>query len=269
MRPAYPPPIYHYMSTQSTQTLIERLFGAGAHFGFKKSRRHPTVAPFLFGAKDGNDIIDLEKTATSLGAAADFLSDAAKNGKTIVLVSTKDETSRLVTRHAAAANLPFVTNRWIGGMMTNFSEIKKRIARLESLIAERDSGELERKYTKKERVLINREIEKLEFNFSGIRTLTRPADVMVVVDPRHDVIAVREARDMNIPIVGLSSSDGDVSLVTYPVVINDSLQASVDIALGELVAAISAGKAAYVPKPVAPRPVEASDNRMRRPRRPE
>jgi small subunit ribosomal protein S2 len=256
------------MSTQSTQTLIERLFSAGAHFGFKKSRRHPTVTPYLFTSKDGNDIIDLEKTAGALKSAALFLEESAKNGKTILFVSTKDETSRLVTAQAVQAGMPFVTNRWIGGMLTNFSEIKKRIARLDSLISERDSGELERKYTKKERVMINREVAKLEFNFAGIKTTTRPADVLVIVDPRHDAIALAEARDMGIPVVGLMSSDCDVSKVTHAVVINDSLQGSLEIALAELVSAVNSGKAAYVPRPAAPRPtVAAADTRTRRPRR--
>ncbi len=259
------------MSTQSTNTLIERLFGAGAHFGFKKSRRHPTVTPYLFASKEGNDIIDLEQTASSIKDAALFLEESAKNGKTILFVSTKDETSRLVTAQAIKAGMPFVTNRWIGGMLTNFSEIKKRIARLDSLITERDSGELERKYTKKERVLINREVTKLEFNFAGIKTLTRPADILVIVDPRHDSIALAEARDMKIPVVALMSSDCDVSKVDYPIVINDTLQGSLDIALSELVSAVSSGKAAYVPRPAAPRPVAtatSTDSRpARRPRR--
>lgn len=254
------------MSTQSTNTLIERLFSAGAHFGFKKSRRHPSVTPYLFASKDGNDIIDLEQSAELIATAATYLEEAGKNGKNVVFVGTKDEVSRLVKETAEKLGAPYVTNRWIGGMMTNFSEIKRRIARLESLTLERESGELERKYTKKERVLITREVDKLQFNFGGIKSLTRPADVMVVVDPRHDSIAVEEARDLNIPIIALMSSDCDAKLVTYPVIVNDALQASVSVVLGELAQAYEAGKSAYVPRPTAPRTTSTDSRPPRRPR---
>lgn len=253
------------MSTQSTQTLIERLFTAGAHFGFKKSRRHPTVTPYLFTSKDGNDIFDLEQSAALIEKAASVLSEAGKNGKNVVFVGTKDEVSRIVKDGAESIAMPFVTNRWIGGMITNFSEIKKRIARLESLTNERESGELDRKYTKKERVMINREIDKLNFNFSGIKSLTRIPDMMVVVDPRHDVIAVQEAIDARIPVIAILSSDCDSKKITYPVYVNDALQASVSVVLSELTKAYASGKTEFVPKPAAPR-TPSSDSRPRRPR---
>jgi len=258
------------MSTPTTQTLIERLFSAGAHFGFKKSRRHPTVTPYLFASKDGNDIFDLEVTAGLVETAANFLEEAGKNGKTVVFVGTKDEVSRIVKDMAEKVSMPYVTNRWIGGMFTNFSEIKKRILRLESLTQEQESGELERKYTKKERVLINREMDKLEFNFGGIKTLTRPADIMLVVDPRHDSIAVSEARDLGIPVIALLSSDCNVSQIKYPVVVNDALQSSVALVLHELVVALETGKSAFVPRVVAPRatttPRTLTESRPRQPR---
>jgi small subunit ribosomal protein S2 len=254
------------MSTHTTQNLIERLFSAGAHFGFKKSRRHPTVTPYLFTSKDGNDIFDLEQSAGLIEAAAAVLNEAGKNGKTVVFVGTKDEVAKVVKDNAEKAGMPYVTNRWIGGMLTNFSEIKKRIIRLESLTHERESGELDRKYTKKERVLINREIDKLTFNFEGIKAMTKTPDFMVVVDPRHDSIAVQEANDMRVPVIAIMSSDCNIAPVTYPVFVNDALQASVRVVLAELVAAYEAGKAAYVPKPVTPRVSSSTEARPRRPR---
>lgn len=257
------------MSTQSTQTLIERLFQAGAHFGFKKSRRHPTVTPYLFTLKDGNDIFDLEKSAALLEEAATFLTEAGKQGKTVVFVGTKDEVSRIVKEAAEKADMPYVTNRWIGGMITNFSEIRKRINRLDTITTEKESGELERKYTKKERVMLNRESDKLTFNFGGIKTITKNPDVMVVVDPRHDFIAVQEANDRGIPIVAIMSSDCDASKITYPVVVNDALQSSVSVVMNELVAALKTGVAAYVPKPEPERTRTPMSSRPRRPRRTE
>jgi len=216
---------------------------AGAHFGFSKSRRHPSVKPYLFGNKQGTDIFDLEQSAAQIANAKNVLKVAGETGKTVLLVSTKDETAALIKQEATRAELPYVVNRWIGGILTNFNEIKKRIDRLHQLIAEGESGELERKYTKKERVMIGREIQKLQFNFGGIKDLTTPPDLVVVVDPRHEHVATREASSCNIPVVGLMSSDNNLGLVTHPVVVNDALQASVRLVLAELIDAHAFGVA--------------------------
>lgn len=235
--------------SKDSQTLVERLFQAGAHFGFKKSRRHPTVAPYLFTTKDGNDIFDLEKTTELLDSARIVLKDAGLHGKTVLYIGTKDEVAQLVKAAAEKVETSYVTNRWIGGMLTNFSEIKKRINRLEALNHEKTSGELERKYTKKERVVIGREIEKLNFNFAGITNMAKLPDLVLVIDPRHDEVAVTEAISAKIPVMAIMSSDCDASKITYPVVANDSLQASVNILLEELTDAYAEGKSAYVPAP--------------------
>lgn len=235
-------------TTNNNQNLVERLFAAGAHYGFSKSRRHPSVKPYLFGNKQGTDIFDLTKTAALITEAKAMLEALGKDGKTVLFVSTKDETSRLVQKEAERAEAPYVVNRWIGGMLTNFSEIKKRIDRLHQLTVEGETGELERKYTKKERVMIGREIEKLKFNFGGIKTIEHTPALLVVVDPRHDQIAVREAHDCKVPVIGILSSDNNLSHVTHPIVANDALQASVQAIMTELVDAYIAGKSAYVPK---------------------
>ncbi|MCA9355413.1 30S ribosomal protein S2 [Candidatus Kaiserbacteria bacterium] len=236
------------ITTEKTP-LIDRLFKAGSHFGFKKARRHPTVAPFLFTTKDGNDIFDLEKTALSIEKTKEMLKEAGLQGKTVLLVGTKDEVSRIVKAVAEKVATPYVTNRWIGGMLTNFAEMKRRINRLEELNAEKESGELERKYTKKERVLIGREVAKLDFNFSGISSLKKMPDYILVVDPRHDSIAVTEARDKKIPVIAIMSSDCDVAKVKFPIVANDSLQTSVSLILNELTASYAEGKSSYTPTP--------------------
>lgn len=236
------------MSLPSSQpeSLIERLFSAGAHFGFSKSRRHPSVAKYIFTHKDGNDIFDLEKTSALLATARAVLTEAGANGKTVLFVSTKDEAAPYVKSAATTVDMPYVTNRWIGGMLTNYSEIKKRIERMKALIEERESGKLERKYTKKERVMIGREIDKLEFNFGGFSKLERLPDLMVVVDPRHDSIAVQEADDAKIPVIAIMSSDCDANKVTYPVVVNDAHKASITLALNELIDAYAEGRKHYV-----------------------
>ena len=231
----------------TTSKIIERLFSAGAHFGFTKSRRHPTVAPYIFGNKQGTDIIDLEKTSLLLDTAKSVVFEAGKSGKTILFVGTKEEITTIVKDHALKAGMPYVVNRWIGGMLTNFSEIRKRIARLNDLTLQGESGELERKYTKKERVIIGRELEKLNFNFAGIKSIDRNPALLIVVDPRHDSIATQEAMDSHIPVIGLTSSDTNLRTVTYPIVANDALQSSVALILDELTEAFLAGKAEFVP----------------------
>ncbi len=251
-------------------TLIERLFKAGSHFGFSKSRRHPSVKKYIFTHKDGTDIFDLEQTSVLIENAAQVLKTAGAEGKTVLFVSTKPEASSIVHSFAVRTTMPFVTNRWIGGMLTNWSEIRKRIERMKTLIAERTSGELDRKYTKKERVVIGREIDKLEFNFGGISALDRLPHFLLVVDPRHDSIAVEEAKFMKVPVIAIMSSDCNAADITYPVIVNDALKASITLALEELVSAYEAGRATYVPpavvrtaaRPVAPR----TDRFERRPR---
>jgi len=236
----------------SDKNLVSRLFEAGSHFGFKKARRHPTVTPFLYATKEGSDVIDLAKTSESLVAAKDVLKEAGSMGKVVLFVGTKDEVAKIVKAAAEKAEVPYVTNRWIGGMLTNWSEMKKRINRLETLTNEKTTGELDRKYTKKERVVIGREATKLEFNFFGISKMTKMPDLMVVVDPRHDSIAVAEAAEKRIPVMAIMSTDGDASMVAHPVVANDALQSSVSLIVDELVAAYTEGKSTFVPKEAAP-----------------
>lgn len=236
------------MSTNTTNSaLIDRLFKAGSHFGFKKSRRHPSLKPFLFGTKAGNDIFDLERSAELMNEAGEVVKKYAKAGKVVLFVGTKEEAAKAVRETAEKIGAPFVVNRWVGGMITNWTEIKKRINRLFELITMGESGEMERKYTKKERVLLNRELAKLTYNFGGIRALDRIPDLMIVVDPRHDKLAVAEAKEKGIEIVGVMSSDNNIKDVDYPIVMNDTLRSSVAVALAELAAAYEEGKKEFVP----------------------
>lgn len=221
---------------------IANLFSSGAHFGFTKRRRHPSVVPFLYGSKDGNDIFDLTKTATQLEEASELLANAAQSGKTVLFVGTKDEVKSVVEDKVKAINAPYVVNRWIGGLLTNFSEIRKRVQRLHDLLQEQESGSLERKYTKKERVVLGREIEKLRFNFEGVKDMDKKPDFLVVIDPRHEDIAVKEAHTLGIPVIGIMSSDCDARGVSHPIMMNDSLQDSVGYALTALTEAYSTAK---------------------------
>jgi len=217
------------------------MFTAGAHFGLGRSRRHPTVTPFIFGTKNTTDIFDLEKTADTLENVKTMISALAKEGKTILFVGGKKEASVAVKNAAMSINMPYVDGRWIGGSLSNFGQIRKRIDRYEKLISDREKGEL-LKYTKRERMLIDKEIASLEKMFYGIVSLKKMPDVIFMIDPRREKNAVKEATDMNIPVIALSGSDCNITEVKYPIVGNDASKASIDFFLDEIVKAYQTGK---------------------------
>lgn len=205
---------------------LTSLMEAGAHFGYSRTRRHPTVTPFLYGNKNGVDIIDLEKTAPQIEAAAAFLGELGAAGKTILFVGVKPEARAHVTEIAQSLKQPFVTERWIGGTLTNFFQMKKRIEKLEHLKEERISGGFD-KYTKKEQALLNRELERLNKYFSGLLGMNKLPDAMVVVDSKKEHIAIAEARKMGLPVIALGNTDCSIRGITYPIVANDSSASSI------------------------------------------
>ena len=226
-----------------TKKTIESMFGAGAHFGLGRSRRHPTVSPFIFGTKNSTDIFDLEKTEALLAKAKAYIAQLAKEGKVILFVGGKKEAAAAVRNSAGALNMPYVDGRFIGGTMTNFGQVRKRVERYEKLISDREKGEL-LKYTKRERALLDKEIAKLEKMFLGIVSLKKMPDVLFVIDPRREKNAVKEAHDMGIPVIALSGSDCDIREVKYPIVGNDSSKASIQFFVEEVAEAYKKAKTA-------------------------
>ncbi len=222
---------------------IQTLFDAGAHFGFTRARRHPSAARYLFGTKDRTDIFDLEETERRLAAARAFASSIAASGRHLLFVGGKHEAISTIEEAAKRVGAPYVAGRWIGGSLTNFKNIRKRIERLQKLMQERESGELE-KYTKKERLLISREIEELLARFGGLVSMTDLPAALFIVDTRHEDTAVKEANQLGIPVIGLSSSDCDFSLVQYPIPANDTSVRSLALIVGEIAEAYAEGKRA-------------------------
>ncbi len=222
-------------------TDIQTLFEAGAHFGFSRARRHPSASNFLFGTKDRTDIFDLEETGKRLASARAFIAAISSTGKQVCFVGGKHEAITLVKDAAERVGAPYVAGRWIGGTLTNFKNIRKRIDRLEKLMVERESGELE-KYTKKERLLIDREIDELLARFGGLVKMVELPAALFVVDTRHENTAVLEANQLGIPVVGLSSSDCDFNLVQYPVPANDTSVRSIKLVVEEMADAYQEGK---------------------------
>lgn len=213
--------------------MIERLFAAGAHFAYAPSRRHPSVAPFIFGSKGGTELFDLEKTAACLQHAIEFIASLAAARKIILFVGSKAEARVAVRRAAERLNQPYVASRWIGGTLTNFPEIRRRLNRLTELTSMREKGELA-KFTKRERLLIDREIADLEEMFGGIKGMSKLPDALVVVDPRTESTAVKEAIKLAIPVVALLNSDCDRATIAYPVPMNDATHTAITFVLDEL-----------------------------------
>ncbi len=220
---------------------IQTLFGAGTHFGYTRARRHPSAATYLFGTKERTDIFDLEETGRRLDAASAFAASIAGTGKHILFVGGKHEAVSIVKSAAERVGLPFVAGRWIGGTLTNFKNIRKRIDRLEKLMGEREAGALE-KYTKRERLMIDREITELLARFGGLVKMTDLPAALFIVDSRHEDTAVQEANQLRIPVIGLSSSDCDFSLVQYPIPGNDTSVRSITLITNAIADAYTEGK---------------------------
>lgn len=226
---------------KTTSTLIDSMFGAGAHFAYSRSRRHPSVTSYIFGAKNKVELFDLEKTSELFAKTLEFIKTLGKENKTILFVGGKSEARKAIANAGLALAMPYVDGRWIGGALTNFKEIRKRIEKYERLTGERERGELT-KYTKKERLLIDREIDNLEIMFGGIVSMKDLPKAMFVVDAKREHIAVKEAQDMGIPVISLVGSDCNILEVNYPIVGNDSSKTSIEFFLSTVVKAYEEGK---------------------------
>lgn len=208
-------------SAKNSSGSVDEMFKVGAHYGFIKSRRHPTVKPFIFGSKNSVEIFNLELTEGQLKKAEAFVQDLASKGKQILFASSKSEAKQMLQNAAESCNMPFVAGRWIGGTFTNFEAIRRRADKLTDLIAQKEKGEL-KKYTKKEQLLIDRDITRLQTLFGGIVSMKSLPAALFVVDAKKEHIAVAEAIDAGIPVVALTGSDNDISKVAHPIVANDS-----------------------------------------------
>jgi len=222
---------------------LKRLFDTGAHFAQVKSRRHPSMKPFLVGIKGRQEIIDLVKTTEQLEAAKAVMAALAKEGKTVLYVGGKVEISALVKKAAQDINAPYVAARWLGGTISNWSEIKKRIDRLAEILEKAAAGTLAKQHTKLELVMIGREQKRLTERLDGITMLTKKPDALLVVDTKHEKHAVKEANDAGIPIIAIMSSDCDLSDAAYPIVANDTSRKTVELILSELTEAFAKGQA--------------------------
>lgn len=223
-------------------SMVEAMFQAGVHYGYSKTRRHPSLSSFIYTTKNKVDIIDIEKTESLLREAISFVEGLGGAEKTILFVGTKPEAKELVKSFAESLNMPYVTERWIGGTISNFSEIKKRIAELENYRKENKEGGLE-KYTKKERAMIAKKMEKLARYYSGMVGLKKIPDALFIVDTKREHIALTEAVTSNVPVVALINSDSNIKGIDYPIVGNDAGIPSIKLILKEITEAYNSKKA--------------------------
>jgi len=220
---------------------LRRLLVAGLHFGHKTEKWHPNIKPFLFGERNGIHIFDLEKTAEYLQKAMDFLEKSASEGKTIMLVSTKQQTLESLPDLAVALNCPYVTEKWFGGLLTNWNTTKERIRQLRDLKKERDETAFA-KYLKKERNRKLKQIKKLESWLSGIEKLEKKPDIVFVLDTVKDNLAVRESNKCGIPVVAVVDSNANPDMIDYPIPGNDDAMKAIQLILNEVADAIEKGQ---------------------------
>lgn len=222
----------------STIINIDNLAKIGAHYGYTRTRRHPSAKTFVFSAANGVDFIHLNKTVAQYKKAVEFLKTVTDSNKQIVFVGTKPEMKQIVKEIALSAGMPYIADRYIGGIFTNSAQMKKRIDKLQDTLKKKENGELE-VYTKKEQGLIQKDIARLDKNFGGISSLIGMPGAIVLVDSKKEWMLVDEAKRMNIPIVALCNTDCDINAVDYPIVCNEASGAVVRIFLENIKKAVA------------------------------
>src|SRR4030042_740348 len=219
---------------------IRGLLESGVHFGHLSKHLNPKMKNFIFGKKKNVYIIDLEKTAQKIQEAKDFLKQKAQAGEKILFVATKKQLRSIIKELATSCQMPYVVERWVGGLLTNFSVVRKRINKYLELLDKRERGQFDT-MVKKEVVRLNREIERMERSYSGVTIMEQLPDCIYVVDTKKETACVREANKLSIPIVALIDTDGDPEVIDYPIPGNDDSIKSVRYISACLVEAINEG----------------------------
>ncbi len=222
---------------------IKKLLEAGAHFGHKTDRWHPKMAQYIHSKRGGTHIIDLAKTVEGLDAALAFIAKTAATGKQVLLVGTKRQAQDIIKKAAVETDMPYVTERWLGGMLTNWNTIGGRVKHLQDLENRMASGELANKYNKLEVQRFQEEIDQMNVLYGGVKELSARPGAIFIVDIVNDVNAVREAKKLGIPIVAIVDTNADPSQVTYPIPANDDAIKTIQLIADYVQAAIQSGKA--------------------------
>ncbi len=220
---------------------MKQLLEAGVHFGHQTRRWNPKMKPYIFTERNGIFIIDLQKTVRKVDEAYNYIKEVAMNGGSILFVGTKKQAQESIQFEARRANMFYINQRWLGGTLTNFKTIRGRIAYLKSLYEMEENGTFDQ-LPKKEVIKLKAERDKLEKNLGGIKEMTKLPDVMFVVDPRKEHIAVAEARKLNIPIVGIVDTNCDPDEIDYIIPGNDDAIRAVKLILSAMASAVLEGR---------------------------
>lgn len=245
------------MASQLVKDLIE----SGIHFGHKASRWNPKMQPYIFGKRNLIHIINVKETVKGLLLAKKFLNRVVSDGKDVLLVGTKRQARQTIEENAERVSMHCVTNRWLGGMLTNFDEIRKRVDRLQELEQMEADGLLDT-YSKKEGSSLRRQMRKIHRNLNGIRNMTRMPGALVVIDQKRELIAVREANKLSIPVICLLDTEADPDLIDIPIPGNDDAMRAIQIIVTQLCDAIA--QATAMRAKAVEKPTEAALPRSRR-----
>ena len=227
---------------ENNTSLQQQLLEAGVHFGHLKKKWNPKMLPYIFAEKKGIHIIDLNKTVEGLEEAAAAMKSIAKSGKKIMFVATKKQAKEIVTEAARKVNMPFVTERWLGGMLTNFHTVRKSVKKMQSIEKMLNDGTLD-SITKKERLTLTRDRDKMEKVLGGIAAISRVPAALFLVDIGHEHIALSEAKRLNITTFGMVDTNCDPNKVEFSIPANDDATKSIAIITNYIVAAIAEGLA--------------------------
>jgi small subunit ribosomal protein S2 len=220
---------------------LDQLLDSGAHFGHQTRRWNPKMEEYLYGQENGVHIFDLTKVKPLIEEALEFLTRSIKEGKTVLLLGTKKQVKDKVAAVAEKVGIPYVNERWLGGTISNFPQMQRSLKKMEEMKINMTSG-FYNKYTKKERLLIDREIARLERFFGGIKMLTNVPDVLFVIDTKREAGAVHEANVRKVPVVGIVDSNSDPDPIDYPIPMNDDASKALEYILDLVGEAIEEGK---------------------------
>jgi small subunit ribosomal protein S2 len=232
---------------QDSVITMKQLLEAGVHFGHQSSQWNPAMKEYIYGARNGIHIIDLQKTLKSFLIAYDFVRDLTSTGKDILFVGTKKQAQEIIGEEAIKCDMPFVNSRWLGGTLTNFNTIRSRVDYMLQLKRLKDEGEFEN-LPKKEQISLNRELSKLEYLLNGIVNMRKMPSALFVVDTKKEDIAIKEARKIGIPIVGVVDTNSNPSDADYVIPSNDDAIRAVKLCVEKIAAAITEGKLIYSQK---------------------
>ena len=220
---------------------MKQLLECGVHFGHQTRRWNPKMKPFIFTERNGIYIIDLQKTVKGLEKAYDFVREISKSGGSLLFVGTKRQAQDPIRDEALKAGQYYINQRWLGGLLTNFTTIRKRVARMGEIQAMDEDGSIAR-YPKKEQTQMHKELAKLEKYLSGIKDMKAMPDALFVIDPRRETIAVTEARKLNIPVIAIVDTNCDPDLIDYPIPGNDDAIRAIELIVGLMANAFIEGR---------------------------